>query len=172
LTLPATVTAGNGNDVIQFGGGNTIVTLGNGNDSVSAGGGNNTVTLGNGNDATTLGNGSNVVVEGNGNDSVSAGNGNNLIVGGLGRYTTRVGNGANILIDGSATVNNPGDSFRQILSAWTANPVASNQAAIRSRFTVIYNSTHPNSLSAGSGIDWFFYKPPTTSNKKSTDFLN
>jgi Ca2+-binding RTX toxin-like protein len=130
------------------------------------------VTLGNGNDITTLGNGSNVVVEGNGNDSVTAGNGNNLIVGGLGPHTIRVGNGTNILIDGSAAVTNPGDSFCQILNAWTANPVAANQAAIRSRFTVTYNSTYPNYLSAGSGIDWFFYKPPTTLNKKSTDFLN
>jgi len=58
------------------------------------------------------------------------------------------------------------------VSAWTANPVASNQAAIRSRFTVTYTSTYPNHLSAGSGIDWFFYKPPTNSNRKPTDFLN
>ncbi len=142
LTLPTTVTAGNGNDVLQLGGGDSIVVLGDGNDTVSAGGGNNTVTLGNGNDVIQLGDGSNVVVEGNGNDSVSAGNGNNLIVGGLGHHTITVGNGTNILIDGSATVNNSGDSLRQILNAWTANPVASNQAAIRSRFTVSYNSRY------------------------------
>jgi parallel beta-helix repeat protein len=172
LTLPTTVTAGDGKDTIKLGGGNNAVTLGNGNDSVSAGGGNNAVMLGNGNDTTTLGNGSNVVVEGNGSDSVTAGNGNNLIVGGLGKHTIKVGNGTNILIDGSATVNNSRDSFRQILSAWTANPTASNQAAIRSRFTVNYNAKYPNTLSAGSGIDWFFYQPSTTSNKKPTDFLN
>src|SRR5262249_12361049 len=50
LPLPATVTAGNGNDTIQLGGGDNSVALGDGNDSVTAGGGNNTVTLGNGND--------------------------------------------------------------------------------------------------------------------------
>jgi hypothetical protein len=66
----------------------------------------------------------------------------------------------------------PGDPLRLILNDWVANPVASNQAAIRSRFTVTYNSTHPNHLSAGSGIDRFFYKPPATSNRKLTDFLN
>ena len=77
LTLPATVTAGNGNDAIQLGGGNNTVVLGDGNDTVSAGGGNNTVTVGNGNDIIQLGDGSNIVVEGNGNDSVTAGNGNN-----------------------------------------------------------------------------------------------
>ena len=122
LTLPATVTTGNGNDTIQLGGGSNIVALGDGNDSVSASGGNNTVTVGNGNDTIQLGDGSNVVVEGNGNDSVTAGNGNNLIVGGLGRHTIKVGNGTNILIDGSATVTHSGDSFRQILDDWVANP--------------------------------------------------
>ena len=76
------------------------------------------------------------------------------------------------LIDGSATVTHSGDSLRRVLNDWVANPTASKQAAIRSRFTVTYNSTYPNHLSAGSGIDWFFYKPPTTSNKKSTDCLN
>jgi Ca2+-binding RTX toxin-like protein len=170
--LPTTVTAGNGNDVIQLGGGDNTLALGDGNDSVSAGNGNNTVTLGNGNDTLQFGDGSNVVVEGNGNDSVSAGNGNNLIVGGLGHHTITVGNGTNILIDGSAIFNNPGDSFRQILNTWTANPTASNQSAIRSRFTVNYNTQYANTLTAGGGIDWFFYKPPTTSNKNSTDFLN
>jgi Ca2+-binding RTX toxin-like protein len=113
-----------------------------------------------------------LVVEGNGTDSVTAGNGNNLIVGGLGPHTIKVGNGTNILIDGSATVNNSGDSFRRILNDWVANPTASKQAAIRSRFTVSYNAKYANTLTAGSGIDWFFYQPPTTSNKKSTDFLN
>jgi Ca2+-binding RTX toxin-like protein len=112
------------------------------------------------------------VVEGNGHDSVTAGNGNNLIVGGLGPHTIAVGNGTNILIDGSATVVNSGDSFRRILNAWVANPTSTNQAAIRSRFTVNYNAKYVNTLTAGSGIDWFFYQPPTTSNKKSTDFLN
>ena len=167
-----TVTVGNGNDVIRLGGGDNTVALGGGSDLVTAGGGNNTITVGNGNDVIRLGGGSNVVVEGNGNDSVAAGNGNNLIVGGLGRHPIRVGNGTNMLIDGSATVANAGDSFRQILNDWAASPVASNQAAIRSRFTVTYNKTYPNFLSAGAGVDWFFYQPPTTSNKKPSDFLN
>lgn len=130
------------------------------------------MTAGNGNDTIQVGDGSNVVVEGNGTDSVTAGNGNNLIVGGLGRHTIKIGNGTNILIDGSATVNKSGDSFRQILNSWAANPVASNQAAIRSRFTVNYNTKYANTLMAGNAIDWFFYQPPTTSNKKSTEFRN
>ena len=53
-----------------------------------------------------------------------------------------------------------------------AKPTASNRAAIRSRFTVNDNAKYANTLTAGSGTDWFFYQPPTTSNKKSTDFVN
>ena len=82
------------------------------------------------------------------------------------------GNGTNILIDGSATITDAGDSLRQILNDWAASPVALNQAAIRSRFTVNYNTKYANALRAGSGVYWFFYQLPTTSNKKSTDFLN
>jgi hypothetical protein len=52
-----------------------------------------------------------------------------------------------------------------------ANPTPSNHAVIRKRFTVSYNATNANTLTAGTVIDWFFYKnPPTTSNKRSTDF--
>src|SRR5262249_41850858 len=118
LTVPASVTAGNGNDVIQLGGGSNTVAMGDRNDSGPAGGGTTAVTVGNGNDVIQLGDGSNVVVEGNGNDSVTAGNGNNLIVGGLGQHTIKVGNGNNILIDGPATVS-AGYSLRDILNIWS-----------------------------------------------------
>jgi hypothetical protein len=170
------VTLGNGSDSVTAGSGNNTVTLGNGNDSVTAGSGNNTVTLGNGNDTTQLGDGSNVVVEGNGNDNVTAGNGNNLIVAGLGTEvgqghdTIKVGNGNNILIAGSASVSS-GHSFRDILNIWTQFPNATGLDQIRPLLTVNYN-TFASTLTAGSGIDWFFCEPPTTSNKKSTDFLN
>ena len=144
------------------------MTLGNGNDDVSAESGNDTVTVGNGNDTVQLGNGSNVIVEGNGNDYVSAGNGADLVVAGLGQHTVQLGNGNDILIDGSATVVNPGDSFRQILSDWDA----SSSTSVNTRLNVVYNTVHPNSLWAGRGRDWFFFVSPTTSNKKSKDRLN
>ena len=131
------------------------------------------MTVGNGNDTILLGNGNNVVVEGNGTDTMTVGNGNNFLVGGLGSHTLTAGNGINILIDGSATVVKPNDSFRSILNDWVANPAASNQSKIRARFTVNYNTTNANTLTAGTGVDWFFYTyKKTTSNKKKTDFLN
>jgi hypothetical protein len=163
-----TVTAGSGNDHIQLASGNDIITLGDGNDNVALGDGTDNVTVGNGNDIILLGNGSDVVVEGNGSDSVTAGNGPDLVVGGLGQHTISLGNGNDILIDGSATVASASDSLRQILSNWNS----SSSASVNQRLKVVYNTNHPNVLQAGSSRNWFFYKPPTTSNKKSTDFLN
>ena len=187
LTINAVVTTGNGNDNVQLGNGNNIVTVGNGNDNIRAGSGSNTVmagngndyvqlgdgkntvTVGNGNDYVQLGNGSDVIVEGNGNDYVSAGNGSDLVVGGLGQHIIQLGNGNDILIDGSATVVNPGDSLRQILSDWNA----SSSASVNTRLKVVYNTTHPNALKAGSGRDWFFFTySKDVTNKKSTDRLN
>jgi len=155
-----TVTAGNGNDTI---------TLGDGSDSVSAGDGNDNVTVGNGNDNVQLGNGSDVIVEGNGNDNVSAGNGSDLVVGGLGPHTIQLGNGNDILIDGSATVVKPGDSLRQILSDWNT----SSSALVNKRLKVVYKTSHPNVLKAGSGRDWFFFKNSNdVTNQKPTDRVN
>ena len=163
------VTLLGGNDNVQLGAGNDTVSLGNGNDYVAAGDGSDNVTVGNGNDNVQLGNGSDVIVEGNGNDYVSAGNGADLVVGGLGQHTIQLGNGNDILIDGSATVVNSGDSLRQILSDWNG----SSSASVNTRLKVVYNTVHPNYLSAGSGRDWFFYTySKDVTNKKSTDRLN
>ena len=152
-----------GNENIQLANSLTINTV------VTAGKGNDNVTVGNGNDNVQLGNGSNVIVEGNGNDNVSAGNGSDLVVGGLGQHTIQLGNGNDILIDGSATVVNCGDSLRQILSDWNA----CSSASVNKRLKVVYNTTDPNVLKAGSGRDWFFYKySKDVTNKKSTDRLN
>jgi Ca2+-binding RTX toxin-like protein len=188
LTVPTTVTEGNGNDIVTLGGGtnvvnagdgkdtvllgdgNNTVTLGNGNDCVTAGNGDNTVTVGNGNDNILLGNGNNVVVEGNGTDFVAAGNGANLVVAGLGQHTIVLGNGDDILIDGSVTLTQSGDSLRSILTAWQGGASA---ASLRPRLSVTYNVSHPNFLLAGSGPDWFLYtSPKTISNIKPGDSRN
>jgi len=164
-----TIVGGNGSDSVTLGNGADSITLGNGNDTVSAGDGADTVTLGNGNDTTSLGNGSDVIVEGKGNDNVSAGNGPDLVVGGLGQHAIQLGNGNDILIDGSATVVKPGDSLRQILSDWNS----SSSASVNTRLKVVYNTSHPNVLKAGSGRDWFFFKNSNdVTNQKSTDRVN
>ena len=163
------VALGNGNDSVGLGDGSNTVTLGDGNDEVSAGNGNDNVTVGNGNDLISLGNGSDVIVEGNGNDSASAGNGSDLVVAGLGQHTILLGNGNDILIDGSATVVYSGDSLRQILTAWNAN----QSTSVNTRLKVVYNTSHPNVLKAGSGRNWWFYTySKDVTNKKSSDRLN
>ncbi len=181
LTLPTTVVEGNGNNYLLLAAGNDSVTLGSGSNQVFGGNGNKSisasdavgtrgyVSLGNGNDNIQLGNGSDVIVEGNGNDYVSAGNGSDLVVGGLGQHTIQLGNGNDILIDGSATVVNLGDSLRQILSDWNAG----SSTLVNKRLKVVYNTTHPNVLKAGSGRDWWFYTySKDVTNKKPTDRLN
>ena len=174
LTVSATISAGNGNDSVQAGSGTIIVTLGNGNDTVLLGNGTNTVTLGSGNDVVQLGNGNNVVVTGNGTDTIQAGNGDNLIAAGLGQHTVQVGNGSNILIDGTVTLTQSGDSLRQVLSDWISyGATAANVANIRKRLQLTYNTSHANTLLAGSGLDWFWetYAKDTT-NRKASDLLN
>jgi subtilase family serine protease len=172
LTVTAAISAGNGNDTVQAGSGTLCVTLGNGNDNVALGGGNNTVTLGNGNDNVQLGNGNNVVVTGNGNNTIQAGNGDNLIAAGLGQHAVQVGNGSNILIDGSVSLTQSGDSLGHVLNEWIQSGAAA-AASIRSELAVTYNTSHANTLHAGSGLDWFWETySQDTSNRKPGDLLN
>ena len=96
LTVNASVIAGDGNDIVQAGGGNTIVTLGSGNDTVQLGNGNNVVVTGNGTDNLQAGNGNNTVTLGNGNDTVQLGNGANTVTLGNGNDTLQLGNGNNV----------------------------------------------------------------------------
>jgi len=103
LTIPVSITAGDGKDNVLLGSGNNTVTLGNGNDIVTAGTpwstGNDRIQLGNGNydSVTLMGNGSDQVQLGNGNHDFVAliGNGNdNIQIGnGINDYVTLMGDG-------------------------------------------------------------------------------
>jgi hypothetical protein len=45
-----------------------------------------------------------------------------------------------------------------VLDDWTRQgKSAANLASIRRRLLVTYNSSHANTLKAGSGLDWFWY---------------
>jgi Ca2+-binding RTX toxin-like protein len=166
------VSLGNGNDNLLLGQGDNSVTLGKGNDNLRAGNGNNSVIVGNGNDITSLGDGNNLVVEGNGNDLVQVGNGDNLIVGGLGKHTIQVGNGSNILIDGSVQLSLNGDTLAKVLSDWMQYGSA-DAASLRARLHVTDNTSDANTLTAGSGRDWFWETDAQDhTNRKVTDLLN
>jgi len=100
LTIATSIRAGDGNDKIKAGNGNTTVNLGNGNDHVQLGNGNNIVNLGNGNDHVQLGNGANTVaITGNGNDHVQAGDGLDLVtIAGNGNDQVQIGDGNNDMV--------------------------------------------------------------------------
>jgi PKD repeat protein len=107
-----TITEGNGNDWINIAGTSGIVTVGNGNstilgagtsDTIVAGGGNDSISGSSGNDSITVGNGNDTVNGNAGNDSIAAGNGNDSINGGLGNDKLTVGTGLSTVIPGSGT---------------------------------------------------------------------
>ncbi|MBX9585033.1 MAG: PKD domain-containing protein, partial [Gemmataceae bacterium] len=92
LTTPASVTVGDGNNV---------VTTGAGADTIAAGNGGNVITAGAGHDTVTAGNGTNTVYGGDGNDRMAAGNGRNTLDGGAGDDTATLGNGDNTVTLGA-----------------------------------------------------------------------
>lgn len=176
LTLPTSVTLGDGNDDVRLGDGANLVNLGDGNDQVRAGDGNNTITVGGGNDHITVGDGDNVVRAGDGNVTIRAGDGNNLIVAGRGHHTVQAGNGTDLLIDGNVRSTQAGDTLRQVLSSWTADvshdradPARQSADAgdTRNRLSVTSSIARANTLTAGSSLDWFwaFYGRDRTSRK-------
>jgi hypothetical protein len=105
ITLPVTLTDGNGNNSIQTGGGNDVITLGTGSNQVFGGGGNKTIIdqdaagttgyiqLGTGNDSISLGAGNDQVKLTGGVSTVTGGNGNDTVVNGNGATCIVLGNG-------------------------------------------------------------------------------
>ena len=92
----------------------------------------------------------------------------------IGQHAIQAGNGSNILIDGSVQLTQSGDTLAQVLSDWMQyGATATNVASIRCRLNVTDNSSHANTLTAGSGLDWFFaLAAQDTINPKATDLLN
>jgi Ca2+-binding RTX toxin-like protein len=107
------VFAGNGNDQVTGGTGNSFVTLGAGNDHVSVGGSGNVVVLGSGNDQVSLSGSGNVVSAGAGNDSVVGGTGNERVTLGDGNDQVSVGGAGNVvsLGNGNDSVTSGADSM-------------------------------------------------------------
>ena len=70
-SLPATLSAGDGNNTIVAGAGTTTVSLGNGNNAVRVGDGNDTITAGSGNNAITIGSGEDAISVGPGYDTIT-----------------------------------------------------------------------------------------------------
>ena len=106
LNVDAVITLGDGNDIVNAGGGNAQITTGNGNsviygakgsNSINVGDGNNRIIGATGNDQIVAGNGNNSIFGGAGNDSITAGNGDNSLFGGSGNDSIIAGSGNNRL---------------------------------------------------------------------------
>lgn len=75
VSLPATLTGGNGRDSLSGGSGNDTIDGGNGRDSLLGGAGNDSITGGNGRDVLDGGDGNDTLTGGRGKDSVTGGAG-------------------------------------------------------------------------------------------------
>ena len=125
LTLPVTVSAGAGTNIVSLGNESAVVVLGAGNDQISGGNGDDTVVaadlpgqsvsihlgdgehtirLGGGDDNIILGDGQSVVVAGNGDDVIRVGQGSHEIRLGVGRDVVTAGEGTDIVRAGDQRV--------------------------------------------------------------------
>jgi hypothetical protein len=176
LTVPATVSAGNGTNTIQLGQGNNSVTVGSGSDTITAGNGVNTIVAntGAGKALITLGNGGNSVTVsdtsagqasvsvGDGNNVISVGNGNgDLVQAGKGNNTIAVGNGSKISVqatDGNnvITAGNGGGTIKVgngnnvIVAGGGDNTITAGNGS-----NLIVGGLGKDSLTAGSGNNLF-----------------
>ncbi|MDP9174017.1 MAG: PKD domain-containing protein [Planctomycetota bacterium] len=89
ITVPLTVTCGNGNDYVSAGGGNSTVYGNGGNDTIIGNGGQNEFHGGAGDDSLIGGSGRSVLYGDDGNDTIIGGSGNDLIGGGPGNNVTQ-----------------------------------------------------------------------------------
>jgi hypothetical protein len=98
LTLPATITGEQGNDLISGGGGDEFIDGGQGNDSVSGGDGADTIVGGAGADSLEGANGADSILGGAGNDILVGGDNEDTIHGGAGNDSIAGGDGADSII--------------------------------------------------------------------------
>jgi ELWxxDGT repeat protein len=123
---------------------------------------------GSGNDTIT-GNSSNNVLVGNaGNDTLKGNSGRDILIGGLGLDTLSGGNDDDVVISGRTTHDASPTSLGTLLTGWiSGNTYATRVAALKSgigspvvalkaKTTVLNDSSEKDSLSGGSGTDWYF----------------
>ncbi|HEX3151616.1 MAG TPA: Ig-like domain-containing protein [Gemmataceae bacterium] len=150
------VTAGNGQNQIFGGNGDDVVVAGTGGSYIDAGAGNDSVTVAGGANWILGGAGNDVIVGGSGNDLLDGGKGNDLLVGGLGADQVFGGSGNDLLFDGNVALANPGtDTMRAILTAYKSkSPTVLKN--ISSRLAVTSDTANADSLTGGTGTDWFW----------------
>jgi acid phosphatase len=139
VTLPAMIFAGDGNDHIQTGAGNTIVVGGTGNNHIEAGAGRN------------------LLIGGTGNTHIEEHDGQAILIAGTTFYDANIE--ALTAIENEWASNDPlATRITKITGGVTQD--SSNTAYHLAADTVFSNGYH-NHLEAHSGMDWFFANPAT-----------
>lgn len=190
LNIPSILAGGDGDDMLSAAGSTAAATLngGSGNDTLSAANSAAMATLigGDGNDTLSTAGSTAVaiLIGGAGNDSLTGGSDRDLLVGGLGSDTLN-GNGDDDILIGGATDYDANDvALLAIMAEWDRAGVSYstrvshllgggkgknaggglNGSYFLNSMTV-HDDASIDTLTGGSGTDWFFARTKTTMGK-------
>ncbi len=152
-------------------------------------GGNNTITLnsnvttnayvlgGNNGNTITGGSGYNILVGGSGTDKITGGSNRDLLIGGTGGDTMNGGGGDDILVAGTTSYNDNLGALESIMAEWTSSHSYSDRVKNISNGTgsvsrlngafffidgwTVFDDSKADTLTGGSGTDWFFANKDT-----------
>ncbi len=167
FTGPETLIAAAGNDTLKSGSGKDSLVGGSGNDALIGGAGSDTLSGGSGND---------VLVGGSGKDNLTGGTGINLLIAGTGTAALKAGTQSDLLIGGSTAYDSDIAALAAIMAEWTSSDSYATRIARLTgsegggangstllTTTTVLNNHHANTLSGGSGLDWFWRRRRTIS---------
>jgi len=120
VTVPTTVDAGDGNDLVVGGGGRSVLMGGAGADIIFGGGGDDVLLGGTGNDLVLGGGGNDAIVGGGGVDIIEGGDGRDLLVGGVGSDALLGGGGDDILVGGYTVHDSSVQALDDIMAIWAS----------------------------------------------------
>ena len=186
FTGPVTLNGGAGNDTLLGNQFNDVLNGDAGNDSLNGGLGDDTLFGGDGNDTLIghLGNdsldggaGADIGLGGLGDDTVLGGIGRDLLIGGYGRDSVVGGNDDDIVIGSSTKYDDDVVGLVQILSAWNSTATYDSRIgqlrstsfayflkplALITDNASVYDDFARDSVSGGSGSDYYFLPGDTT----------
>jgi hypothetical protein len=145
VTVPAIIDGGDGNDVINCGGGPTVAFGGAGNDVIVGGAGGNILVGGDGNDVVVGGSARDVLIGGKGSDVISGNAGDDILIGGYTSYDSNV-----TALDQVMAIWNSSASFADRVAALTGA-----NGLLRANVTV-FDDHAQDVLSGDDGHDLYF----------------
>lgn len=122
---------------------------------------------GSGNDTLQGNTAGNVLVGNSGDDRVSGGSGRDLLIGGRGRDTLQGGADDDVLVAGRTTSDHQTDHLNDLRTGWLAGipyatrvdnlrtGVGTTNTSLKARVNVLSDGNASDTLSGGSGDDWF-----------------